>query len=190
MAILFIIEGTKVMPREETLLISPFKEIWERDKNKDKKEALAELAYIEFMTSMLESNPYKQYTEARKPDVIKDAIIFMKDWTPDPLVKVAMDKIKVFQTDASTNYSYYIAAKKAAEKMKNFFLEVDINERNLKSGTPVYKPKDITTALNDTEKVLNTLKNLEKKINEEIYDTVKTKADKKISVFADPGSLA
>ena len=189
MALLFVIEGRKVTPNAETLLISPFKDIWERDKSKDKKVAIAELTYIEFMTSMLESNPYKQYTEERKPVKIKEEIIFMKSWKPDKFIKQAMDKIVLFQTEGSTNYSYYIAAKRAAEKMKTFFLEVDITERNIKTGNPIYKPKDLTAALNDTERTLNTLKNLEKKVQEELYETIKTKADKKISIFANPSSL-
>ena len=189
MSILFIIEGQKVMPRAETLFVPPFKEIWERDKTKNKEVAMAEFAYIEFNVSMLDSNPYKDYSDSQKADKIKSEVIFMKGWEEDILVKKAMEKIKVFQTEASTNYTYYIAAKTAAEKMKNFFLEVDINERNLKTGNPVYKPKDLTTALNDTEKTLITLKNLKKKISEEVYDTIKTKADKRISIFADPSSL-
>jgi len=189
MSMLFIIEGQKVTPHEETILISPFKEIWERDKSEDKKVAIAELSYIEFMTSMLESNPYKQYTEDRKPEKIKEEVIFMEEWEPDIWVKKSMERIILFQTEGSTNYLYYLAAKKAAEKMRNFFLYVDINERNLKTGNPIYKPKDLTAALNDTERTLNTLKNLEKKVQEELYETIKTKADKKISIFADPSSL-
>ena len=42
--------------------------------------------------------------------------------------------------------------------MRGFFDEVDLNEKNLKSGNPLYKPKDITSAIVDTEKVLANLK--------------------------------
>ena len=34
MAYLFKVEGKTVYPNDEVLLISPFKEIWERDKSK------------------------------------------------------------------------------------------------------------------------------------------------------------
>jgi hypothetical protein len=186
---LFIVEGSRVMPHPETLLVSPFNKIWERDKSKDKKKALAEFAYIEFCTSMLESNPYKQYTEIKKPVVVQEAVIFMKGWKPDAQIFAAMKVVQVFMTEASTTYTYYMAAKRAAEKMQAFFREVDVNERDLKTGKPIWKPRDITSALNDTGKTLATLKDLEKKVHEEIYETMKTKADKKISIFANPESL-
>ena len=72
--------------------------------------------------------------------------------------------------------------------LKEFFLNVDVNERNEK-GVPVYKPREITAALNDTEKVLTNLKALEKKVEEELYETTKNRADKEISPFANPRSL-
>lgn len=188
MAFLFNVEEKLVHPNTETLLISPFKEIWERDTDPNKAYALEEFAYIEFMTSMKKSNPYRQYDESRKEQVVIDAVITRKDWKPDELIREALIQMEEFQSNGSSTYSYYMAAKQAVENMKEFFLSVDINERNEK-GTPVYKPREITSALNDTEKVLANLKALEKKVEEELYETTKNRADKEISPFANPRSL-
>lgn len=183
MSILFNVEGKAVFPNPETLLLSPFKEIWERDKKKNKEFALEDLAYIEFISSMKATNPYRQYAENKKKEEVTKDIITRKNWKPDELIEKAIRKNIEFQTEASTTYSYYMAAKKVAEKMKDFFETVDINERN-KAGMPVYKPADITRAINDTEKVLTNLKNLEKKVEEELYESVKTRNNKEISPFA------
>ena len=189
MAVLFEVEGKMVSPNAETLLISPYKEIWARDKTKGKEFAMEEFAYMEFMSSMMKSNPYRQYPESRKHEVISAALITKKDWEPDELIAEGIKKIRVFQKEASTTYSYYLAAKHAAETMQEFFMSVDINEKNFKSGNPLYKPRDITSALNDTEKVLGGLKALEKKVEEELFDDVKNRADKQVSPFANPDSL-
>ena len=189
MAVLFIIEGKAVIPNPETLLISPFKEIWKRDKSKGKENAIEEFAYVEFMSSMRKTNPYRQYPQERKDGVIREAVITQDDWQPDELVIGAIHKIDRFQKDGSTTYSYYMAAKKAVEKMKDFFNEVDITAINEKTFSPLYKPRDITSALNDTEKVLSNLKALEKKVEEELYEETKSRANKQISPFANPDSL-
>jgi len=188
MAYLFQINEKIVFPNEETLLISPFKEIWERDLSKDKNKAIQEFAYIEFMTSMKKSNPYRQYPENIKETIIKKAIIKEEDWTPDILIIKGMELVIKFQREASATYNYYMAAKMAAEKMQEFFREVDVNERNGK-GLPVYKPRDITSALNDTEKVLANLKSLEKKVEEELYEESRIRGNKEISPFAEPESV-
>jgi len=188
MAFLFEVTGKVVFPTAETLLTTPFKEIWERDKGKDKHKAIKEFTYIEFLTSMKKSNPYRQYSEDLKPIKVKEAIFGEEEWRPDDLVKAGLKKIKEFQKEASTTYSYYISAKKAAEKMKEFFEDVDINERN-ERGAPVWKPKDLTSALNDTEKVLANIKSLEKKVEEELFEETKTRSNKQISPFANPESL-
>lgn len=189
MAFLFEVSDKVVFPNAETLMISPFKDIWERDKSKGKQNALQEFAYIEFMCSMKKSNPYRQYPESKKEQVVIDAVITQIDWRPDPLINEAIEKLKLFQTEASTTYSYYVAAKCAAEKMQNFFTEVDVTAINPKTFNPVYKPRDITSALNDTEKVLSNLKALEKKVEEELFEETKNRSDKKISPFANPDSL-
>lgn len=189
MAFLFLVSEKTVFPNPETLLISPFKDIWNRDKTKDKQNALEEFAYIEFMSSMKKSNPYRQYPESEKEGKVREAVITREGWKPDNLIHVAMDKIKQFQVEASTTYNYYMAAKRAVEKMQNFFNTVDITEVNEKTLNPIYKPKDITNALNDTERVLGNLKTLEKKVEEELYEETKNRSNKEVSFFADPESI-
>lgn len=190
MAFLFTVTEKTVYPNTETLLVSPFKDIWERDKSKQKYHALEEFAYIEFMSSMKKSNPYRQYPENQKEEkVVKDVITDRENWEPDELIKQAIHKLLKFQSEASTTYNYYMAAKRAAEKMQEFFNEVDITAVNPKTFNPVYKPRDITSALNDTEKVLGNLKTLEKKVEEELYEETKNRSNKEISFFADPESL-
>lgn len=189
MAFLFVVEGRAVFPNPETLLISPYKDIWERDESENKENAIEDFCYIEFTTSTKKSNPYRQYEDEIKKKIVKKDVITREDWEEDELIVAARKKLETFQREASTTYSYYQAAKIAAEKMKTFFLNVDLDERNEKTLNPVYKPTDITRALNDTEKVLANLKDLEKKVEEEIYEEVRTKAGKEISHFAKRGSL-
>ena len=51
MSYLFIVENNIAKPNTETLLIEPFKTIWERDKTEDKGQAIKEFTFIELMSS-------------------------------------------------------------------------------------------------------------------------------------------
>ncbi len=189
MAQLFDINDKVVFPHAETLMIEPFKEIWERDKSKGKEIALKEFAYIEFISSMRKTNPYKGYSEKEKSSkIIKDLFKDTK-WKPDTLVLQGINKVKEFQMEASVTYSYFLAVKESVEKIKEFLKTVNLAERNFKTGMPVYKPKELTSALVDTEKVLANLKSIESKVEEELFEETRNKANKEISLFADPESL-
>lgn len=188
MSFLFQIQGKAVFPNPETLLISPFKEIWERDRADRKENAIQEFAYIEFMTSMLKSNPYREYPEHKKESVIRADVITNIEWQPDDLVEEAIQKLKEWQEEGSISYRYWMSNKEAAEKMIDFFNNFDIDERNPKTMSPIYKPRDITSAIADAEKTLTTLNALKKKVDEEIFESNKIKGDKTISPFADPNS--
>jgi len=184
MAYLFEVQEKRVYPYPETLIVSPFKEIWNRDRSQKKERALEELAYIEFMSSKLKSNPYKGYPESTRPSKIVLDIMKDKSWKPDVKVKEGIKKIEEFQLEASPTLRYYLSVKKASEGLENFFNTVDLTAVNVKTGNPLYKPKDITSAVNDTSKNTTELNALEKKVHEELFDSVKTKAGKSISVFA------
>ena len=189
MSYLFTINDKVVFPNPETLLIYPFKDIWERDSSPGKEVALQEFAYIEFMVSMMKSNPFREYPEDKKDSVIKNEVIADKDWQPDELILKGMEKIVQFQTDGSLTYRYWMSNKAALEKQIEFFESVDVNERNFKTGNPIYKPKDIPDAVANAEKVLTTINALKTKVDEEIFESSKMRSDKIISPFADPNSL-
>lgn len=189
MSYLFQINDRAIFPNPETLMISPFKDIWDRDNSPKKEIAIQEFAYIEFMTSMLKSNPYREYQDDRKELKIREDIITELDWQPDELVIQGMNKIKEIQTEGSLTYRYWLSNKVALEKQIEFFESVDVNERNLKTGNPLYKPKDIPDAVASAEKVLTTINGLKSKVDEELFQSSKTRSDKTISPFADPNSI-
>ena len=189
MAYLFDVNNTTVQPTTEILLVEPYKSIWERDKTKKKSRALTEFAYIEFMSSMKKSNPFRQYPEEDKHNVISKELFKDENWQPDELIIQGIDKIKKFQEEASVTYTYYLSAKTAAESMKKFFNTVNPTVKNHKTGNPLYKPKDITSALKDTEDVIKRLQSVEKKLQEELTEELKNKSDKQVSFFAEPESF-
>lgn len=188
MSNLFKIQGKIVVPNPETLLISPFKEIWERDTTEKKVVATQELTYIEFIGSALKSNPYKDYEEEVKIVKVTEDIIKEKDWEPDDLVLSGISKVKEFQTEGSLSYQYWVGSKRAAEKILEFFNSFDMDERNLKTNAPIYKPGDITRAIKDASQTLESLNTLKKKVEEELYETSRNRADKEVSPFAQSGS--
>jgi len=184
MSVLFKVEGKAVIPHTETLLIDPFNKIWERDTTPDKVVAMDEFKYIEFTRSMLRTNPFGGYAESIKEEKIIEQCVHMEDWQPDELVLAGQRWMVEFQTNASETYTYYMAAKRGAEEMKTFFLNFSMNEVNMKTGNPVYKPADITRALKDTNDVLQRLDSMKKKVEEEIFEVTKKRGQKTISPFA------
>jgi hypothetical protein len=190
MSLLFTVESRVVSPTTQVLLISPFKEIWARDTSEDKRYAIEDFSYIEFMASIQKSNPYSGYPEDQRAEKILKDIITRAEWDQtDSLILAGIDKLKEFQAEASVTYNYYMAAKNAAEKMQQFFMTFSMGEVNPKTGALVWKPRDITSALNDTSRVLENLNSLREKVDNEVFEEVKKKGQKIVSVFADPSSL-
>ena len=188
MSLLFKVEKKHVIPHTETLMISPFKEIWERDSTEHKEFATEELSYIEFMSSVMKSNPFSGYSEDMREEKIIQEVITQDNWEPDELVRQGIRKLQELQRDCSPTYNYFISAKAAAEKMQDFFNTFDMNDLNPK-GFPLYKPKEITSALNDTSKVLQNLDELITKVDNEVFETTKNKGQKIVSPFANPETL-
>jgi hypothetical protein len=181
MAFLFVVENKIAKPNTETLLISPFKEIWERDKDSNKAMALRELTFIEFMTSRKKTNPYAGYDEEVRYKVLMETM--PENWGMDNLVEQGLARIIEFQKNASPTFRYYMSALSAAEKMRDFFDEFDINERNERNGNPIYKPADITRAIKDTNGVLTDLNKMKDQVEQELFEQTKTKGNKEINPF-------
>jgi len=181
MAFLFIVENGVAKPTTEALLISPFKEIWERDTSEYKTEAIRDFSFIEFMTSKKDTNPYAGYDDNVRYDTLKG--IYYPDSEPDNLVEQGLAKMVQFQTEASATYSYYTAVMEGAQKMKQFFRTFDMTERNEKTGLPIYKPGEITRAMSDTDKILQNMNSMKKRVEQELFESEKTRGNKNINYF-------
>ena len=182
MAFLFTVENSIAKPNTETLLISPYKEIWERDSSPTKDKAIREFTFIEFMASKMKTNPYAGYADELRFSKLK-TLLFTDDWVMDPLIEAGLVHISEFQKEASPTYSYYLSVCKATEKMKQFFNEFEMTEKNERTGLPIYKPGDITRALNDTDKVLQNLNSMKEKVEQELFEQTKTRSNKQINPF-------
>lgn len=179
MAFLFTVENSTALPNTETLLISPFKDIWERNKNKE--TAIKEFTFIELMTSKKKTNPYAGYSDTEREIKLK-ALLFDKNWKPDNLILEGIAKVIEFQKEASPTYSYYTSVLEATEKMKDFFKTFDINETNEK-GVRTFKPNEIVMAIANTDKVLQNLNSMKEKVEQELFEQTKTKSNKQINPF-------
>lgn len=189
MAYLFKIENKIAKPTDEALMVSPFKEIWERDKSKKKEIAIQEFTYMEFMTSALATNPYRGYSDTQKESVVRRDIIKDPKWKPDKLIKEGMEKIVEFQTNGSSIYTLYLSAVRAKNELEGFFTTFDISEKNERSGNPIYKPRDITNAIQDLDKTIMSLQSLEKKVEEDLFESAKIMGQKTISKFAETDTI-
>lgn len=175
MSFLFNIENNVCKPKEEVLLVEPFRTIWE--KSKDKSEAIRHFTVIELYTSKLKSNPYSGYddvTRIRKLTAEQYGVEMDYNSLPK-LVKEGIVKLNEIQSEGSPTYTYYLSQLRAVEKLKEFFLNFDLNERNEK-GMLIYKPKEITSALADADKITQNLTTLRDKIDQELFSVVRNKA--------------
>lgn len=181
MAYLFTIDNNVAKPTTETLLISPYKEIWERDISKDKSRAIREFTYIELYSSKKKTNPYSGYEDNQRDKELRK-LLFSIEWEPDELIKEAIDKIEKFQQEASPSYTFYVAANIAANKLKDFFLTFDFNERD-RTGKPIFKPKEISSAINDAEQNIRSLNNIKEKVEQELFEATKTRNNREVNHF-------
>lgn len=183
MAYLFEIENNIAKPTTEALLIEPYKSIWERDTNRDKSRAIKEFTYIEFMVSKKKTNPYAGYDENRRKEELKKVLNLPEDWEEDIHIRNSMKKLDDFQTEASPSYTFLLAAETAANKLKDFFNSFDMNERNPRTGVPIFSPKSISSSINDAEQNIRTLHNIREKVEQELFEATKTRNNRDINPF-------
>lgn len=183
---IFYIEGDRVRPTTHILLISPFKEIWERDKSPKKSQAIKEFTYIEFLCSPKKSNPFSGYSEDNRPhEIIRQAFKGEKFNTKEKLLVEAIEVYNKWINEAIPSVRYLNAAKSAAEKVLTFLNDLDLT-RQTDKGTPLYKPNDIVSPIMNLEKVLSSLSGLQKRVEQDMLEKQRTRAESQINMFEDP----
>lgn len=179
---LFEINNGRAFPSAHVLLIEPFKTIWEKDPSPDKGNAIKVFTYIELVCSPKKSNPFLGYSEDIRPAKVKQEVWGDSTKPNTDFMTLGVIKFKELLDDASPTYSLFNAAMVAKDKLENFLLNFNLEERT-QGGTAVLKPKDITSALKEIPDTAKGIVAMREKVNQELIEDAKTRKDREIGEY-------
>jgi hypothetical protein len=128
------------------------------------------------------TNPYSGYSNEIKGKKIIEGLWKETQWNPDELVKEGIQVYAKWLEEAAPSMRYYNAVKSGVEQTINFFENIDFNERTDK-GLPVYKISEVIPALKSANEVLKSMTDLQERVEQEVYESSKTKSGKEINLF-------
>lgn len=177
---LFKYEGYEVSIEPEALMLIPFKTLYDRDKNKDKRIALQELAFIYFMEDPRSDYQYLVDSEVRSEEVIQ-ALGMPDGWKPDAAVKRAMEFYSSFKPMSAglledTRY--------VVNKLRQELRTMDFNERDDK-GKPVHTLQSITATLKQIPGLAKDLDEAERTLSKDIIAESKARGSQTKALLED-----
>jgi len=108
------------------LPIPEFRELWDRDKDKNKLNAYKELTYIYYFADY--KSPYQNIPEELREKKVKEEYIRDDSWKADEAVNEAIKKYQLLQETHSMRL--LSSAKIAVDKLSAYFRDSDPNDRN------------------------------------------------------------
>lgn len=184
---LFKYENHKVIVDTELRIIPEFRELIAYDKDRFKKHALKEFAYIYFMHDY--KSPYVIYSEEDRHKKIIKEVGLDSTWKVHPTLKKAIDKYLELQ-DTPTLRSLrvtregLITASKVISKLRKVIeesLETDNDMEDIL--TNVEKLLKISSEL---PKTVGTIQQLEKRVKEEQVGESKIRGGGQVNYFENP----
>jgi len=177
---LFDIKGEEVVLNVQVLGIPPFKELYERDKSKGKRNAHKEISYITFLCDNTIDNHYRGYSEIDRRRILKRDFIGNENWEPDELVLKAINKFKNLQKTPTSRL--YEAALDGANKLAGYFTNIDFNTLD-EDGKPIHSAKELAQNLSAVGNIVRSLKQLEAVVRQEQQDASTARGGNIINEF-------
>lgn len=177
---LFKRDGYEIKVEPEALLLKPFKKIWNRDRSKDKNRAMQELGFIYFVCDPRSDYQYLVDLDTRMESV-KQGEGLPNDWTPDQVVKEAMEFYSSFKpTSALLLEDTRVAVDKLREHLKN----MDFNEVDDK-GKPKYTLNTITSTIKQIPELIKGLDEAEKAVTSDIREMSRARGNHEKAIMED-----
>jgi len=174
----------KISP--EALLVKPIREIWEKDKTKNKESFLSQMSFMFFMIDPRSTYSYITDLAERADEIIMQEGL-PKDFQPTEDLKKAME---VYEKHTITSsYALLEAAKIAVDKVGKFLKEVDLNTLDDK-GKPVYTINSITSAIKQIPQLAKDLVEAEKVVAKEIEEKGRARGGNNKTIFDDGFDIA
>lgn len=177
---LFRYEGYKLHISEEAFVLKPFKELWNRDKSKNKDKALQELAYVYFMCDPRSDYQYI-VDEDDRAKAIKEGEGIDSKWKPDNKVIMAMEFYKQFKPVSALLLE---DTRVAVDKLRQLLRNIDLTEVDDK-GKPIYTLNTVTATIKQIPSLVKDLDEAEKAIAKEIMESDKVRGAQEKSMYED-----
>ena len=177
---LFRYEGYKLHISEEAFVLKPFKELWNRDKSKNKDKASQELGYIYFMCDPRSDYQYIVDEEDRAK-AIKEGEGIDSKWKPDNKVIMAMEFYKTFKPVSALLLE---DTRVAVDKLRQLLRNIDLTEVDDK-GKPIYTLNTVTATIKQIPSLVKDLDEAEKAIAKEIMESDKVRGAQEKSMYED-----
>ena len=139
---------------------------------KDKEGKLGTQAFKEFTYIWLALDwlsPYADYAEQeRHQEALKDAGLTQAEFD-DPIFRAACRKYRALQEE-TRSIKMLKSAQNTVDKFIDYFNNIDPEERDLQTGRPIFKVKDIMAEISSLSKVNDELKALEGQVKKELVE--------------------
>lgn len=179
---LFEVKDDNVTFSPIALTLKPFRALWDRDKTKGKKKAIAELAAVYFYADF-KSDFGDILDQEEKREVIASFVIGLKnDWEPDEKFDTAVEFYKERRNTVST--VLLDDAKGAVGKISKFLRDVDLQETD-DQGKFIYDIKKVNDVIGTLPKTLETLASLDKVVKKEIQSSDQMRGGHQKAIYED-----
>jgi hypothetical protein len=177
---LFKYEGYKITISEEALVLKPFKDIWQRDKSRNKDRALIELGFVYFFCDPRSDYQYLTDEDSRMKSIIEGEGM-EPNWKPDALVEAAM---KFYKSFTPTSALLLEDTRSAVDKLRKQLRDIDLNATDDK-GKPIYTLNVITSTIKQIPALVKDLEEAERAITSEIMQNDKIRGTQEKSMYED-----
>lgn len=159
----------------EILLVREFSELMNDERNKCKEDpkgqyklrAFKEFTYIWLALDW--KSVYADYPEQeRHQEALKDSGLTEEQFN-NPEFRAACRKYRALQEE-TRSIKMLKAAQTTVDKFIDYFTNIDPEERDVLTGKPIYKVKDIMTEIASLSKVQDELSTLESQVKKELAE--------------------
>ena len=174
------VENYQLKVADEALLVKPIRKLWNQDRSASKEQFYKQMSYLYFMVDPRSTYSYILDENERSKAIIEQEGLD-KDFKPSALLQEAMEVYKKHTITPSQELlsSSLIAAK----TVSTFLRDPTILTQEDDKGKPKYQISSVTAALKNVEGIVNSLQNLQKKVESELAEQDNARGGQELTIF-------
>ena len=171
----------QVIPTEECFLIKPFRDLYNKDKSKNKEKFMQTLSVVYFY-----ADPRSSYSYISNDEERLHAIVEQEGLPDNYTIDGIKDIIELYKKHTITSsYKLLQDTRIAADKVGYFLANVNLFEEDSK-GKPKYTVNSITSAMKQVPEIVKQLQITEKLVAKEIEEEGRMRGgDRNKAIFED-----